>query len=138
MILFNYSSVNYFFSNPQWGNIFKKNSITTFGRSASGVLYRYVKGVTLKQFSLGWENLNEDEKSQMETAFAAITTNDFTLTDHQGKIWTARFLSGEFNFEEVADELLIEENFNISGNIYKSSMRHAGRYNLSLEIEIES
>jgi len=138
MITFNYSTVNYFFSNPKWGNIKKINSFVTFGRSAAGVLYRYQKGFSIKQISLSWEGLNEDEKTQMETAFATINTNDFTLTDHKGKIWTARFLVGELNFEEFTDNLLVEENFNISGNTYTSSIRSAGFYNLSLEIEIES
>lgn len=138
MIIFNYSAVNYFFSNPEWGNLKKVNNLITYGRSASGVLYRYQKGVTLRQVSLSWESLNEDEKKQMETAFAAINTNDFVLTDHKGKIWTARFLVGELNFEEFTDNFLSEENFNILGNEYASSIRNAGFYNLSLEIEVES
>ena len=88
------------------------------GRTASGVLYVYDKGVRSSRMTLEFRYLEESEKTALEafhrdTVLGSLHT--FSLTDHKGRQWTARFLGG-LEFTEVRD----------------------GRWNCLLELEVEA
>ena len=136
MITFTYSGTTYNFRNPETSNVLEITQKALYGRTASGALYRYSKGIAFKKMVLKWENLTEEEKAQFITMFAAITTNAFDLRDHKLVEWDAVFLLDTLKFEEISDEKLSGENFYLSGKLINSSTRQRGRYNLEVELEV--
>lgn len=136
MITFTYSSTTYNFRNPEHSNVLEITQKTLYGRTASGALYRYAKGVAFKKMVLKWENLTEEEKAQFITMFAAITTNQFDLRDHHLIEWDAVFLLDTMKFEEINDEKLTDESFYLAGKLINSSTRKQGQYNLEIEMEV--
>lgn len=78
------------------------------GRSASGLVYTYDKGLTLYKLSLEFDELRQLEKDRLtsfwETSVNGIM-NQFVYTDHTGKLWNARFLTTELDWIEKDSEL---------------------------------
>lgn len=122
MITFAFDGKEYQVRNPILSNILEVNQKALFGRSASGVLYRYNKGVTHKRLEMKWEELTEDEKTELLNAFVAIKTSQFSMTDHTGQTWLAILLVDKLAFETISDE-------------ESGSVRNNARYNCSIEIE---
>ena len=136
MIQITYSTTTYNFRNPEFANMLEVTQKTLFGRTASGVSYRYAKGVAIKKMVFKWENLIEEEKVQLITIFGTITTNQFTLRDHREVTWTAVFLLETLKFEEISDEINSSENFYLGGKLVPSSTRQRARYNVEIEMEV--
>lgn len=125
--------------NPVRSNTHQLKKYQTLGRTASGNIYTYDKGINIKKLNLRFENLREDEKTALEN-FYDITIdgimNTFDYTDHFGTTWTARFLNTELNFEEQDSVGKTETTFDVSGTPYPSTEWDEGVYNIDIELEV--
>jgi hypothetical protein len=123
MITFSYGGCNYQLRNPELMNTMSIKRKLLEGRSASGMLYLYSKGIKIYRMRLTWSELTEQEKMAIESAFDAIDANEFVYTDHKGIDWTALIVSDTLDFNEIHDEPF-------------AGIRHNTRYSVSLEIEV--
>ena len=136
MIYFTYSTTQYNFRNPDYQNVLEVTQKTLYGRTASGVLYRYSKGVAIKKYVLRWSEITEEEKTQLITVFSTIGTNSFTFRDHQNVSYTAYFLFETLKFEQISDDEENQESFYLSGKKINSTIRKNGRYTVEIELEV--
>lgn len=136
MIHFTYSTTQYNFRNPDYQNILEVTQKTLFGRTASGVLYRYPKGIAFKRYILKWSELTEEEKTQLITVFSTIGTNSFTFRDHLNVSYTAYFILETLKFETISDDEENPESFYLSGRKIYSTKRKNSRYNVEIELEV--
>ena len=103
---------------PEFENTEAASPKQALGRTASGAVYVYDKGVEVRTMSLEFRCLDNDEKDDLEdfhrsTVEGAYTT--FSFTDHRSGTWTARFIR-DIEFSEVLD----------------------GRWNCRIELEVEA
>ena len=78
------------------------------GRTASGEVYVYDKGVQTFAVTLGFESLSDSEKDDLVEFFhdaANGMMNPFTYTDSAGNTFTARFASPEIALRKVAQNV---------------------------------
>ncbi len=78
------------------------------GRTASGQLYTYDKGVRTFAVTLAFESLSDSEKDSLISFFhtnANGMMNSFTYTDSAGDTFTARFASPEIGLRKVAQNV---------------------------------
>jgi len=78
------------------------------GRTASGQLYTYDKGVRTFRVVLAFESLSDAEKDSLITFFhesANGVMNSFAYTDSAGASFTARFASAEIALRKVAQNV---------------------------------
>lgn len=136
MIRFTYSTSDWVLSNPIRQNMYNFEKPITFGRSASGQLYRYLKGFEIKRVVLEFEYLTDAEKSAAQTAFSTIGTNDFTYTDHLGVTMNARFVVPRIEFKEMWDEKSHQQNFTIDLDTIVSTTRKNPRWAFQVELEV--
>lgn len=122
--------------NPELDNSYKLEQKITYGRSAAGQLYRYNKGITIKNVKLDWIDLINQEKISLENIFLAIGAGDFIYTDHNGTAWNAHFTTPALEFAEIYDEKENADGFCIDGIMLNSTMRKNPRWSVSLEMEI--
>lgn len=135
MITFSYAGHEYKMRNPALNNILEVNQKALFGRTASGVLYRYNKGVKHNRVEMRFEEITQEEKNQLVDAFSAIRTEQFSLIDHAGKAWLAIFTSDKLSFEEISDNTDADSSFYVDDREIISSQRKNARYNVSIELE---
>lgn len=122
--------------NPELDNSYKVEQNIAYGRSAAGQLYRYNKGITIKNIKVEWRDLTNVEKEALEEIFVYISTNDFIYTDHAGNNWNAHFTIGNLDFVEIYDETENADNFYIGDVLMPSTTRKNSRWAVSLEMEI--
>lgn len=135
MITFSYAGQEYKMRNPALNNILEVNQKALFGRTASGVLYRYNKGVKHNRVEMRFEEMTQEEKNQLVDAFSEIRTEQFSLIDHAGKSWLAIFLSEKLSFEEISDDIDADSTFEVDDREIVSSQRKNPRYNVTIELE---
>jgi len=125
--------------NPADSNAYQLKKYQVLGRTASGGVYTYDKGVDTKKLTLKFENLREDEKTALEN-FYNTTINGimdtFSYTDHLETVWTARFLNTELNFEELDNVGKTETTYDVSGSSFPSTEWDEGVYNTDIELEV--
>ena len=109
-------------SDPDAGYERVGERVQAFGRTASGVVYVYDKGVRIRRWQISLIGLSAAEKTNLYNFFHNATTanpkgvlgmaNTWTYTDEQGGTWTARFLSPQLNFGKI-----VKDAWNISFEI---------------------
>lgn len=78
------------------------------GRTASGEVYAYDKGVRTFAVRLGFESLSDSEKDDLVSFFHGAANgvmNTFTYTDSAGNTFTARFAGPEIALRKVAQNV---------------------------------
>lgn len=100
--------------NPIRSNLEDRLRRQALSRSASGACYVYDKGTTRVEIEAQWTSLRDDEKDVLQDFFdsdADGMVNTFTLTDHEGNSWTARFLHDTLEWEQVDDSVASSGSF---------------------------
>lgn len=103
---------------PEFMNAEVASPRQAFGRTASGVVYVYDKGVEVRTMSLEFRYLDNDEKEDLEDFHRTAVEgaySTFSFTDHRSRTWTARFVR-DIGFSEVRD----------------------GRWNCRVQLEVEA
>jgi len=80
-----------------WGRIQSKN------RTQDGLLMVVDKGAQVRQFTLSYTELTDDDKANLEAfvnTYAIGGAVLATYTDHNGDRWYVRFLDDRFNWTE--------------------------------------
>ncbi len=110
-------------------------------RSADGTPWVYDKGSTRRTIEATWSNLRDDELSDLRGFFknqADRMANTFTLVDHLGRTWTARFIEPNLEAQAVGDQRASSSTFSTSGGgPYPTTQREDAAYNLTLKLEIQ-
>ena len=125
--------------NPKRSNAYNLKKHQAMGRTASGNLYTYDKGVDIKKLVLEFEELRQSEKDNLESFYNTTVDgimNTFSLADHQGNTWTARFLNTELEFEEIDNVGKTGTTFISGGISYPSTTWDEGIYNTKIELEV--
>jgi hypothetical protein len=138
-VTFSYSGTAATIQNPQVVNEFNSQKMHATGRTAGGQFYRYSKGITLKTIKLQWSNLHDDEKILLDSFFISTVSGpslDFSYTDHRGTVWTAHFLTDRLPWKEIADERDADLDYNVGANVYHSTKRKLGYWEVEFELEV--
>lgn len=110
------------------------------GLSADGSRRVYDKGVAKRRLALLFTELYESEKTELEGFFDSSVNGiekTFTYTDHDGTIWSARFLSSGIDFTEQADAAASKETYDVDGTTCPTTTRQNGKWQVELELEAE-
>jgi len=138
-VTFTKNATSFSISNPVRNNKKVIQKFQMLGRTASGGVYTYDKGVTTYKLELSFENLREDEKTLLENFYNTTIDgimNTFTYIDHQQIEYTARFLDTELNFEEIDNVGKNDSYFTIVSSVYPSTYWDEGIYNCSFNLEV--
>jgi len=126
--------------NPVRDNLERLRKRQALSRSASGVPYVYDKGETQRVLSAEWRELRDSERDDLEAFFNAVVNameQTFTLTDHEGTAWTARFLSDSLDWRQVADtQDGAAGTFTSGGIAYPTTDRTSPVWALSVSLEV--
>lgn len=129
-----------YIQNPDRQDELSYQDIHTIGRTASGNVYVYRKGVVLKKYTLTWNELREKEKAALQSFFESVNgpSTTFTFIDHFNVTWTARFLIDILNWKRIADESSSSGTFTVSGSTYPTTTRTNAVWSVTIELEVST
>jgi hypothetical protein len=107
-VTFQYGQTSVTLPGPVPGSAVRQVKRQVAGRTASGQLYTYDKGVRAFHVTLAFESLSDSEKASLVSFFhdsANGVMNSFTYTDSTGASFTARFASPEIALRKVAQNV---------------------------------
>lgn len=100
---------------PEYLNSEVSERQQSLGRTASGVVYVYDKGVEVRMMRLAFRYFDQSEKDGLEDFYRNTVEgalSSFTYTDHRSRVWTARFMDAPEFSEALSDkwhcEVLLE------------------------------
>lgn len=134
-VRFSYNTTNIEICNPIRDNILEVKKHQTLGRTASGQVYVYDKGIETKKLELEFKNLREDEKTNIENFFSLVDgiLNQFSYESHRGDSYTARFLDPVLRFSETKNEGKFAFDYS---NYYSGYRFSQGFWNVSIKLEV--
>ena len=120
--------------NPERENVLEVNKRQVLGRTASGQVFTYEKGIETKKLELEFQRLRDDEKSNLESFFSTVDgiMNTFTYKDHRGNTYTARFLDSILRFSEVLNEGKSQYGY----STYNGFRFSKGFWNIAIKLEV--
>ncbi len=127
--------------NPNVGNQDGAIRHQAMGLSAGGSRRVYDKGVSKRRVNLVFEELHESEKTELEAFLDDVangTDETFTYTDHEGTAWTARLLSPDFQFVELADAVASSSTYTVGEATCPTTTREDGHWAIEIQLELEA
>jgi len=139
-VKFQLGGTNFYLQNPDLLNAPRRERMQIIRQGASGSYYVYDKGVKTQVWALGWSNLRESEKTDLETFFIDTVQgayHQFIFTDWRGNAWTVRFLQPSIEFKEVADARAgAATTFTSGGVSYPTTTREKGVWATEIKLRI--
>lgn len=138
MITFAYGGTTIYLQNPILGNVIRTRRAQASGRSVGGDRYVYDQGVAWQEMDLAWEELRESERTDLSDFFDLVSGQllPWTLTDHEGTVWTARFNQPQIEFTVKADSTASKTTFTSGGNSYPTTTRQHAVYACRVQLEV--
>jgi len=129
--------------NPSLFNVEENVRRHGLGRAAGGTPYRYSKGANYKRLRIGWTDLREAEKEELDSFFDTMDgpSTDFTFIDHHGVSRTCFFLVDALPWTEVDDQVSTTGTYTVTGApgcTFPTTTRKEAVFSLEIELEIVS
>jgi hypothetical protein len=128
--------------NPQRSNRENRTARQALSRAADGTPYVYSKGTARIVLEADFVALRDAEKDALQDFFdnsAEGMTYTFTLTDHEGNSWTARFLHDTLKWTQLDDQVASAGTFQVdgaTGTAYPTTTREEPVWSVSVELEV--
>lgn len=137
-IKFTYSTNDIYIKNPERSSIISSEKQHVLGRTNTGVLYRYNKGVTLTKITIDLHDINSDEKTALTTFYSLVNGSDlafiythFDTVAYSNMIFTMESLL----FTENLDTIDSYTTYTVGGNVYQTSTRKERTWNIQITME---
>jgi hypothetical protein len=127
--------------NPLRDNLEDLSKRQALSRSVGGDIYVYNKGTQRQKLTAIWNELRDSERDDLQDFFDSTVlgmVNTFTLTDHEGNVWTARFILPVLEWRQRADARASSGTFTSDGVDYPTTTRENPVWGITLELEVEA
>jgi len=137
-----YSGTTIYVQNPVLGDVTEYNVGQVLSKAASGKIYVYNKAPAVtRELEAQWNEMRAVEFDDL-SAFFYTTVNGmvttFTLTDHYGNAWTARFLEPTLRASIVADQRDSTGTMTVDSVAYPTTKRKKPVYEVQIRLRLEA